>query len=272
MNADLRAWLLEGEPLPEGLDAQVLIAVDAEAKQLSDELDAIDAMAASLPELAPPPHLDAAILALVNETPQDRPALPPALAEPVDDPASANAPRKWWMWAASAFAVAAVAVVAISVAPTSDGIGNPDDWTARGDQEAIAGVDLRMSVQARDGTVERFERGHAYHAGETLLFRVDAHAPGWVHLVRVDTDSAQVVHQQEMTAGTSDLRTDGGFVGYSLEEGETSAVFAVIRSDSPLSADQLAAALAVGPDVDDVCAAARGLGGRCSAEYVEGTR
>ena len=209
MNHDLRAWLLEGEPLPEGVDPDMLRAGDPEAQLLQSELHAIDALAADLPDLAPPPHLDAAILALVETTPQDLPALADAPA----DPAPANNPRRWFTWAASIVAVAAAALLALTFAPSTSGVGNPDDWTARGDQEAVAGVDLRMTVQSADGAVDRFERGRAYTAGDTLLFRYDAHAAGWVHLVRVSTDGPQVVHQQEVMAGTGDLRTDAGLVG-----------------------------------------------------------
>jgi hypothetical protein len=276
MNDDLRAWLLDGEPLPDGLDADLMLADDDDARALADELAAIDAMAADLPDLAPPPHLDAAILALIDVTPQDAPSsLPPAEAEPEAAPAPANvAPRRgrWWVYAASAITIAAVGLLAIGLPRSTDGIGNPDDWTARGDMEAVAGVDLRLAVQAPSGQIDRFERGHHYQAGDTLLFRYDAHAAGWVNLVRVSRDGAEIVHQQEVMAGTGDLRTDGGLVGYSFEPGEDSAVFALIRTDAPIDPDELADALAGKPDVEGVCAAARGLGGRCAAERVEGVQ
>ena len=92
MNHDLRAWLLEGEPLPEGVDPDMLLAGDPEAQLLQSELHAIDALAADLPDLAPPPHLDAAILALVETTPQDLPALADAPADTDEAAADAGSP------------------------------------------------------------------------------------------------------------------------------------------------------------------------------------
>ena len=238
--------------------------------------DELDRLLGELPPLDPP-DLDASILALIASTPQDPPsiedvpALPSVEAAPEPVPAPANKPGRWWIVAGPLVAIAAAVLVAFMVVPADDGIGNPEDFTPRGDVGVGPGVDLSMAVQTTAGT-DRFQRGRTYEPGDTLLFRIDAYADGHVSLVRVDGDRAQLLHTQEVTAGTADLKTGADLVGYALEAGEESAVFAVIRTDAPLTATDVADGLAVEPTAEAVCAAAWELGGRCAAEQVEAVR
>jgi len=246
--------------------------------------DQLDALINELPSLEPPPGLDASILEQVARTPQDPPAESPAgspsqspLALPsmegTPEPGSspANRPGRWWIVAGPLVALAAAVLVAFTVIPGQTGVGNPDDFTPRGDVGAGPGLDLSMAVQTAMGT-DRFQRGQAYEPGDTLLFRIDAYGEGHVTLVRVDREGAQVLHTQQVQAGTADLTTGGGRVGYAMEEGEESAVFAAIRTDVPLTAADVADGLSVEPTVEAVCAAAWELGGRCSAQRVEAVR
>lgn len=237
----------------------------------------LDRLIGELPELEPPPGLDASILALVAQTPQDPPttadAPPPALLdedgeEPLDFQPPANTGGfRWWLLAGPV-AAAAIALIALPflVAPDA-GVGDPNDWTPRGEVGAGPGLDLAMVVNT-SGTTGRFERGTAYRAGDVLLFRVTAHGAGQVHLVRVDAEGAELLHTQSMAVGASDLTNTDGRVGYALEDGEGDAVFAVIRTDEPLSPALVAESLDVGVDVDAVCSAAWELGARCAAEKV----
>lgn len=233
----------------------------------------LDRLIADLPELEPPPGLDDALLALIAQTPQDAPGtpevtLPSMEAPPLAQPQPANRPTRWWLFVGPLVAVAAALLVAFTLVPTDDGIGDPADWTARGDVGAGAGLDLSLAVQSANG-VERFQRGQSYEAGDTLMFRIDAYADGHAQLVRVDADGAELIHSQAVQAGTADLHTEAGRVGYALEQGESTAVFAVIRTEHPLTAADVADGLAVEPTVDAVCAAAWDLGARCAAEQVE---
>lgn len=240
----------------------------------------LDRLIAELPELAPPPELDHDILAMIAQTPQDLAELEPTLsgavsgvAEPVPTPEPANRPSRWLLLVGPLVAIAAAVLVTVMVVPMDGGVGDPDNFTFRGDEGAGPGLDLSMAVRNADGATERFERGEAYVEGDTLLFRVDAHAGGVVSLVRIDDDGAELIHSQDFIgAGTADLEMEGGRVGYALETGEGEAVFAVIRTEAPLSGDTIAEALAVGADVEAVCAAAWALGGRCAAERVEAVR
>jgi hypothetical protein len=229
-----------------------------------------------LPDLAPPPELDVRILAAIATIPQDVPG--PAVVDLPQPPAPANrSPRWWWGAALAAAALAAAALLTIAALPPADPVGNPQDWTARGDQGAGPGVDLRLAVRRgpaanEPGAIERFRRDTRYLGGDTLLFRYDAHADGWLALVRVTSTGAEVVHTQAVAAGSGELVTTGGLVGYELESGETASVFALIRADHPIDEAALVAGLSVpaGADAqaaaDAVCAAALALGARCAAE------
>lgn len=234
----------------------------------------LDRLIAELPPIEPPADLDASILAMIDETPQDAAPEPAPASQPLTepDPTPAPANRRWWMLAGPLVVVAAAALIAFNAISWDPAVGDPDDWTLRGDPGTGPGVELSLAVQTDSGT-DRFERGRGYGPGDTLLFRVDAYAGGAVHLVRVDADGAELLHVQSLDApGTADLQTGAGRVGYALEKGEEEAVFAVIRTEEPLSPGAVSAALAVGPDVEAVCVAAWELGGRCSAERVEAVR
>jgi len=237
----------------------------------------LDSLVHDLPELTPPADLNAMILEQVALTPQDD-AIPsaeaPVVAAQVLEPvAPANTGARRWAWFAGPAVVAAAALLATiwagpSLLNIDDGVGDPADWTARGTEGAGPGVDLMMAVQTPNGT-DRFSRGEAYEAGDTLMFRVDAHAAGTVYLVRVDSEGTELLHEQSVTTGAADLQTGDQVVGYELESGEPTAVFAVIRTDTPIEPQALVEGLSVPTDVESVCAAAHALGGRCSAERVE---
>lgn len=229
----------------------------------------LDALIADLPTLDPPADLNVQILDLVAQTEQDSAPMPVGAATAgAPAPTAAPANRRWLWWAGPAVLLAAALLVAIMVVPSDSGVGDPDDWTARGEVGAGPGIDLAMAVRTADGT-QRYTRGQAYNAGETLVFRVNAHAAGSVYLVRIDDLGVELLHDETLTAGTSNLMTEGQMVGYALESGEGTAVFAVIRADQPIAPSTLVEGLAVDPDVDTVCAAALDLGARCAAERVE---
>jgi len=268
MNAQLRAWLLEGEDLPAKLDAERLLADDAEAAALMADLERVDLLAKELGDLEPPPALNQQILDAIAREPS-RGAT--SLADLPNPPKPAN--RTWILAGlAAVVSVAAVGLLSVAALPTADPGGNPADWTPRGDEGAGPGVDLRVVVKLGGTTagIERLRRGETYQAGDTLLFRYDAHAAGYLALVRVDTSGAEVVHLQQVGVGPGDLETTAGLVGYELEKGESTAVFALLRSDRPLAENELRSSLAdIRPDEDAVCAAALGLGARCAAETIE---
>ncbi len=193
---------------------------------------------------------------------------------PVPVPANRRRP---WPWIGGLLAAAAALLVGYVALPSGPVPGDPSDWIARGEESIGPAVDLRLAVRSPTGEVARFRRDASYTAGDTLLFRYDAHVPGHLHLVRIDADGVVVIHQQAVggtgTADLSgDLETGGGLVGYSMETGEAEAVFALIRTENPLAPDRLVRGLAVEPATDAVCAAARALGGRCAAERVEAVR
>jgi hypothetical protein len=179
-----------------------------------------------------------------------------------------------------AIAAAALLLFSVTTRETLVNEGNPDNWTERGLDKGLGPeVHLKMAVQLSNGDVSRLIRGTSYAAGDTLFFKVDTPAAGRVYLIRVEASGFEILHQQDIMAGSENLKTPQGSVGYELESGETSAVFAIARFDTPISDSQLKLALSQvnlvrgqNPDTARVCIAVRELGGRCSAERVEGVQ
>ena len=88
----------------------------------------------------------------------------------------------------------------------------------------------------------------------------------------MDNDGTQQLHHQSIAAGTENLATPGGSIGYELESGESNAVFAIVRFEQPVSKDTLRQAIPKTTDPGVVCEAVRAVGGRCAAERVEGVQ
>jgi hypothetical protein len=257
MDPRLQAWLLRGDPLPEGADLDALVT-------------------AALPAPPPPPSLFADTLARVrHEMTASEASLraqpPPALADGIQIPAPANRPR-WAMRAVGiAGALLAAAAALFVVIPDPDPIGDPTTFVPRGSDELLPGVSLEMAVKT-GASIDRLHRGAFYDAGDTLLFRYTAERLGVVHLVRVDDHGAKLLHVERAGPGTADLLTDGLPLGYELEVGEGAAVFALLVAESEIDPYAVTSTLAVGADVERVCVAARTLGAGCSAELVGGVR
>jgi hypothetical protein len=262
MDRSLQKWLLEGEPLPEGTDLDALIE-------------------AELPAPPPPADLFEKTLAQVEATPQPRATAVAASAKasasvgPQLDadvgrasvPAAANTSMRRWIAAAG---LALAAAVALMVAlPGDPEVGDPRDFVPRGDGTSAPSVDLFVAVRTSGGDVARLKQDFSYQAGDTLVFRYDLDRAANLALIRADENGAQVLHTTSAPAGTADLQTTGGAVGYELERGEGSAVFALISSEQPLTT-QLDALRGLDPEA--VCAAARASGLGCSAVAVGDVR
>lgn len=206
--------------------------------------------------------------------------LPPGLAErtlsAVDaareiEPAPANKPRRWIPLVVAGLAVAAATLLVVRAAPET---GDVSSMTARGLDETTPEVALKMAAE-RDGKVGRFRDDMTYRAGDALYFRYQMGSDGWVHLVHASPDGVEVLSQSGVTRGEDDLTVQGHQVVWRLEEGDPSAVFALVSTRDDVDAKQLAGELEdrlqPGQTVDpaDLCQAAAETGRRCDAVYVE---
>lgn len=254
MRAELRQWLLDGVE-PDGLDD--LLAEDADAAWVAEDLAAIDAAAAELPELPLPEGLARAVLDQVAITPQEH-----AVPQPANRP---------WRWVAG-LALAAVAILAVALGLPSGPDSQLDgDEIIRGQKDPSAPVDMYISVKHPGQPVVRYGSAEALQQGDALLFRAQVAKPTQVHLVMVDAEGAFLLHQQPLPPGTTDLMTEGQILGYHVEERVQSAVFALITTPEPLTAAQVAEHLSVRVDDQAVCeAAAERLDAFCDARLVQG--
>ena len=167
-----------------------------------------------------------------------------------------------------------IAMILLFLLPQSaleqEGLGDPSQWTERGLDKGLGPeIHLRIAVQQTTEQPSRFTRGTAYDAGDTLFFNVDTPANGTIQLIRVDTQGVSVLHAQTVQAGSENLQTPQGSIGYELESGELSAVFAIVRFENTPPSDILLTEVPAVADIDAVCAAVRAIGGRCAAERVE---
>lgn len=266
MKQTLDRWLLHGEPLPEGFDLDKAMDQHPEYADLVADLEWIDTHVATLPVLHAP-DTDPQWLQNIIETPQI-PRLPDAL-EPA--PPKTRRVANQGLWISTLVAIAAVLLFMLLPQRDIDqAMGDPSQWTERGIDPGLGPeVHLKIAVQKPTGTPSRFTRGAAYDAGDTLFFNVDSPVQGTVKLLRVDPKGVTVLHAQDISAGSENLKTPQGSIGYELESGEPTAVFAIVRFTNEPSTETLQKAIPAVADIDAVCAAVRTLGGRCAAERVE---
>ena len=144
MNEHVRAWLLDGEPPPDGVDLDALVAADAEAQELAEELSQIDSAAAMLPVFGTPPELAASVLATVAQSPQD-PVIPNSVqAGPpaAQDPAN----RPWRRWTFGGVLFAAAAAVMFVLLPGQPPTPEPREH----DRQGSRGPERRLRRRPRD--------------------------------------------------------------------------------------------------------------------------
>lgn len=187
-----------------------------------------------------------------------------------NEPRRANTSR-WQRFVVAGLAVAAATVLVVRGAPET---GDVSSMTARGLDETTPAVALKMAAE-HDGAVTRLRDGAAYAPGDTLYFRYDMERDGWVHLVHASPDGVRVLTQSEVRGGEDDLRIGGEQVLWKLDDGDPSAVFALVTTnetvDPALLEKTLSEPLVRGQTVDpeDLCATALQNGLRCDAVRVE---
>jgi len=253
----------------------------------ADALEAVDALAAELPELTLPPGLAEATLGLleVEWAAADLPELAPPTelvdatlaamdAELAQDRPS-NVVAGPWMarWGAGIVALAAAALALVVVLPSSPSPGERE-LVQKGVGEGLADVSLKVAVD-QDGALSRLSRAEDYGSGDTLYFRAQLDRPAQVALLRIDASSATVVHQGSLPAGEDDLRLGSAPLAWRIEDGEGDAVFALVALPAELAAQDLAnhlTATAVDPEAlaneARVCKLVSELGARCTAVSV----
>ncbi len=252
----------------------------------------LDQALSDLPEISPPPELASRVLGeVLQEMAAD--------ASPED----LDSPRPVWLYPALAVAAAVLVVVSLPEdgpgAPTGEqgalplaGDGSSSDvgsssLEAEGDLAGMsqkgAGVDapivdLAMSVRSGEQPPTRLSRGHLHQPGDVLYFRGRLPVDSWVTLVRVDARSIDPFHEQQMSQGEADLSlSEGRPVGWQVEEGESTAVYALLaqpRSSevSRVPWSEVEARLQGVYDRENpgaVCAALLGLPIGCEAQLVQ---
>lgn len=222
-----------------------------------------------LPLLEPPAELLAATraamareLAGAGEHPEAAAGSPAAAS--VEAPAGRVVRGPWGRRVGLAGGLLAAALALFAILPGETPV-DPDRFVQKGVGERLPDVALKVAV-SRDGQVERHSTGTRYAPGDTLYFRAQVDQPAWVGLLRVDPSGAQLVHAEELPAGEADLRLGSGPLAWRIEEGEGSAVFALVATAGEPGPEALVSALgSVNADPGAVCAAVEALGARCAA-------
>lgn len=175
----------------------------------------LDRQLAALPVYLPSADIQARILAEAGVSPSRIAEMvhlaPPVVVDLAQRPTIA---RRVWPLALGAVALAAGLLLAISAPPER---ADPATLVPRGAGETVPTLGLRVAVN-RNGAMERLAAGRAYHAGDTLVFRVTTSAPVEITVRRDDA----VLFRGSVPAGDTDLP-----IGYALEAGEGPARFVV---------------------------------------------
>ncbi len=243
----------------------------SEPRELTpEEVDEIDALAASLPPLRVPGALLAETLAAMEAEiasagvgGDEAPA--PAEVVPL------RPKRRWAGWSAGAVAALAAAALVFVMRPGAPGPAPTARLFVGGAGPRLPDVSLKVAVDDH-GRKRRHQPDRALSAGDRLYFRAGVDHDAWVALVRVDGEGAAVVHSQAAGAGEVDLQLEGAPLSWQVEEGEGDAVFALIGAPGPVDAAAVEAALGAAYDPEDAtraCRAALPLGARCDATTVK---
>ena len=122
--------------------------------------------------------------------------------------------------------MAAIAAMAVLAAREPPVVGSPASMVERGTGVQLPSVNLKVSVRAIDGSVERFATNRRYAAGDTLMFRVTAQSVATLVLRR----EAQVLWSGNLPAGEHDLP-----IAYALEAGQGPARFVLEGGTEPVT-------------------------------------
>ncbi|GEM_PF-2067557 len=171
-------------------------------------------------------------------------------------------------------AVAALAAAVLLGLPTAPQQGDLAGMTQRGTGADLPALDLRMAVRTDDG-VDRLRADQTYGAGDVFYFRYEAAADGWLHLIHATQAGVQVLESQPVTRGHADLARGGEPLAWTVDDTDPNqAVFALVRTVRPVSADELSQALTGVLDGDaplaptTLCQAATTLELSCDAQAV----
>jgi hypothetical protein len=245
----------------------------------------LDQRIAELPELQPPAELRDRVLAEVKQE-----MLQPAAL------ASSSRSRRAWLYPGLAMAAAALLFVSlpgpevqdlnlVSASPESRVVStavpraDPADLVPKGAGAVTPAVQLKMSVRSGD-TVSRLVEGAAYPSGAELYFRASVGAAAELTLIRVNADAIERVHQQSVSAGDTDLSlADGVPLAWRIEDGETSAIYALLAEAqaegglhrAATSWELVVSRLDGAYDLDHadvLCSALQGLDLRCFTQVV----
>jgi len=174
----------------------------------------------------------------------------------------------------SVAAIALVAGVLLSL-PTGQQPGDIDAMVPRGQGFDLPGLDLRMAVRQGD-VVDRLRADRAYRHGDVFYFRYEAGAEGWIHLVHASDAGIEVLESVEVAAGSADLTRGSEPLAWTIDDSDpTEAVFALVRTESPVGSDDLSRvlieALGGGSPLQpgSLCLAATRLGLSCDAQDVQ---
>lgn len=171
--------------------------------------------------------------------------------------------RRWW-GAAGLVAAAATALVLVS---PSEQPADPLRLVAKGDGDSLPELVLKVAVD--DGhSVQRLRVGQRYAQGDVLYFRAGLDSAAALTLVRIDSEGAEVIHQQHLPAGEADLSSAAAPLAWELEPGEQDAIFALLASRTPLETSAAEEALAAGWSQPSPCLAAHALGARCQSVFI----
>jgi len=238
-----QAVLLGEAPFPVGDQTALEAAIRScpECSALADSLNEIDELAVSLPELVVPQDLSRRTLKMVQAEMKTG-AAPISLAPPVR-----RSRRKPMLWLAGGLSMAAAAMLA--VLPGDPAPAPAERLVARGSATSLPTVSLKVAIN--DGQqLQRHRSDQSYPAGTRVQFRVGLDQAAEVALVRVGSDSVDIVTRASLDHGDHDLQIGRSPLAWEVEAGEGNAHFVVLAGPQGSIPDDLTAV--IGQDSDTV--------------------
>ncbi len=235
----VRAVLTGEAPYPTDDPAALEAGIRAcpECAELAEALAEVDQLAASLPELAVPEDLSRRTLEMVQAQMQ------PGTGLGVLHGPQRRARRGPILWVAGGVSLAAAALLAVQ--PGAPEPAPAERLVARGSATSLPTVFLKVAID--DGVLlQRHRSDQSYPVGTRIQFRIGLDQDADVALVRVGSDSVDILTRTTLEHGDHELRLGASPLAWEVEAGEGSAHFVVLAGPRGSMPDDLDAVVGHG--------------------------
>ena len=219
------------------------------ARHLEEECDVCEAFLAARPLDDLDGVVDRALAGLAPPSAEARPSEGEFARIRAATSGRARGTARMGRWVAAAAAVLMVGGVSLLVARSRSGQEADSSAGVKGRQLSPVPARLRFAVVGGEGGTLQLDRGRdgaVVPAGASLAFRIELGRPAYLAVLRIGGGEREVVWKRRVDrAGVVDVSEGGRPAAYPLKGLSGVQRFALVASEAPITADDLAAAARV---------------------------